>query len=136
MSKEERTTAIIAAALGIAAILLIWWMRGSTASSDVLPAATTTVPATTIAGTSANNPGYVSYNIPGFDPGALPSLINNVTGGTTNIGAGCCPGCAGTDDTTNQIGEYQAISGLGNFAGSGSGFAIGGNTVAGGTLYG
>lgn len=127
MTKEEKTTAGIAAALGVAAILVIWWMRGSASSTTVLPAATTTVPATSVAGTSANGSGYISYNIPPFDPGSLPNIMNNVIGGATNIGTGCCPGCSGTDDTTNQVGEYQSLSGLGNFAGSQSGYVLGGS---------
>lgn len=118
MTSDEKKTAAIAAALGVAAILVIWMLRGKTTYSQ-LPASTTSVPATQVAGTIANPPGYTSYNIPGFDPGKLPGIVsNNAAVSNINLGKGCCPGCAGSDDTTTSVGEYLALSGLGNYAGA------------------
>lgn len=118
MTSEEKKTVAIAAGLGVAALLVLWFVRGN---QDVTVDGTIASPDTTaVAGTSdvGNSPGYINYNIPAFNPGGLPNIVSN-TNVSTNFGAGCCPGCSGDNDMANNVGEFQALSGLGNYAGVG-----------------
>lgn len=73
--------------------------------------------------TASSNPGYISYNIPPYNPGALPDIVDNtfldnrIANNSGGAGQGCCPGCAGDDTVSNDSGLFQSVMGLGNYAG-------------------
>lgn len=110
------------------AIVIIVLQRNSAAGVVTVPSngdpITTAVAAATPTD-SSTNPGYISYNIPAYNPGALPNISSNtvLNDGINNITAtdpSCCPGCAGDDTDNSTPSFYNAIMGLGGYAGAGA----------------
>lgn len=127
MNKEEKRNIIVAAVLAVGAVVILWYMRSGPVVYTADPNATA-VPDTTGVAAPAAIPGYMSYNVPPYDPGSLPPISNVATVGgsvfNTNTdnstGKGCCPGCAGENSgaTSNDIGAYYGLMGLGSLAGA------------------
>lgn len=128
MDKSEKVNIIIAGVLCVGAVAVLYYLRTPGAANVVYQNSGATLPATSVAGDAANVPGYTSYNVPPYNPGALPPITTTVTGGALdasqnaalNIGSGCCPGCAGETgtSTTTDISKYLGIMGLGSLAGA------------------
>lgn len=125
MSKEEKRNIIIAGVLAVAAVVVLYLMKPHAAIYTADPSQT---PVPDTAGVAAPGavPGYMSYNVPPYDPGNLPPINNTATvGGSVfntdnSTGKGCCPGCAGDNSgsTNNNIGSYYGLMGLGSLAGA------------------
>lgn len=67
---------------------------------------------------------YIGYNIPPFNPGALPdisnlTLLDSSTHDDHSTGTSCCPTCAGINNIVQSgIGLFKSALGLGTQAGS------------------
>lgn len=120
MDKDTKRNITIAAVLSIAAVFVLWYMKPGAA---IYAADPSSVPVPDTSGTAApaQAGGYMTYNVPAYDPGALPPITTYVTGGSidNSSGKGCCPGCAGdTANITNSIGHYYGLMGQGGLAGA------------------
>jgi hypothetical protein len=126
MDKSEKHNIIIAAVLSVAAVVIIWYMRSGTQIIYQADPNNTAVPDTTGIAAPGAVPGYMSYNVPPYNPGGLPPINNTATvGGSAfntdnSTGKGCCPGCAGENSgsTNTNIGSYYGLMGLGSLAGA------------------
>lgn len=121
ISKENKRHLLIGIVLAVAAFIVWWYWRTDGQVVYQQDPTSAAVPDQTGDAAPGAIPGYVGYNVPPFNPGALPPITYN-TGGSPNVtnnGVGCCPGCAGDDiGITQDIGMYYGLGGLGNYAGA------------------